>query len=956
MKNSNGRFVKAGCAILVGLVISQNQPAFGGWTGLINGLGVGWASANVRSATLQTNKVATVNNVTSPSATMPPTNGYMTNGPSPSGASSTTYSRIRGLSGGVWSAASKAAVGDGTDNPELQNRVAITPADCASLTFDSFINQSQSQFNANGNSGSITVNAKATAGTALWLRGFEYTGSMADVPIDDPNTVQNESIEYLKVNGIVKFETLVLGPFEFGGTNSNICPLTIPFTLTSSNLEHLIFASDAAVLSLPLVIICPPSMVVRCDEPFSYPPVQFAGCGDINITYSPARLAGPFPAGTFPVGVTPVTATATDGDGNSTSCTFTVTVTDTTPPAVPVLATLTGESSVTVPQPPPTTDNCGGVVTASTTDPLLYTNQGTFTVHWNFDDGHGNTNTANQTVIVDDVTAPVAPVLATVTGQCSATVPVPMASDAVVGNVTGTTSDPLTYNSQGTFTVHWTFNDGNGNSSTANQTVIVKDTIAPLVPVLATLTGESSVTVPQPPPTTDNCGGVVTASTTDPLLYTNQGTFTVHWNFDDGHGNTNTANQTVIVDDVTAPVAPVLATVTGQCSATVSVPTASDAVAGDITGTTSDPLTYNSQGTFTVHWTFNDGNGNSSTANQIVIVKDTIAPAVPILATVTGQCTATVTVPTAADICAGTVNGTTSGPLTYNSQGTFTVHWTFNDGNGNSSTANQIVIVKDTIAPAVPILATVTGQCTATVTVPTAADICAGTVNGTTSDPLTYNSQGTFTVHWTFNDGNGNSTNVNQTVIVKDTIPPVKPTLANLTFTICSGTPATPPTPTTQDYCKGLVSGTTTTTFPITNLGTTVVTWTFNDGNGNSTNASQTVNVTGLTFQGFYSPVGTSGNTVNNPVTRSSGASFPLKWDMLCGTNYMAGGPRPTVDIQKVLTKSPLTLGTADRLTADYQNDWHINWPTPDATKNDIYKATVNLPDGSKAFVFVIFK
>ena len=549
MKKPCRRLVKTACTILLVFAISQNQFAFAGWTGLINGLGVGWASVNVRSSTLQTNRVTTINNLTGPSAAMAPATGYKTNAPLPGGASATTYSRIKGLAGGVWQATSQAAVGDGTDNAELQNRVNITPADCANLTFDSFINQSQTQFNANGNSGSITVNAKATAGTALWLRGFEFTGSMADVPIDDPATVQNESIEYLKVNGVLKFETLVLGPFEFGGSNN--CPLIVPFTLTSSNLEHLVFASDAAVLSLPLVIICPPSIVVGCNESFSYPPVQYAGCGDITITYSPPKLTGTFPAGSFPVGVTPVTATATDRDGNSASCTFTVTVTDSTPPVVPLLATLTGESSVTVPQPPPTTDNCGGIVTASTVDPLVYTTQGTFTVRWNFNDGNGNTTTANQTVIVDDVTAPVAPTLATVTGQCSATVTVPTASDAVAGTIIGTTSNPLTYNSQGTFTVNWTFNDGNGNSSTASQTVIVRDTTPPAVPVLSDLTGTcSSPANLVAPTTTDNCAGTLTGTTTNSLNFA-PGTNIVYWTFNDGNGNTSTAIQKVIVTGLT---------------------------------------------------------------------------------------------------------------------------------------------------------------------------------------------------------------------------------------------------------------------------------------------------------------------------------------------------------------------------------------------------------------------
>ncbi|MEZ4931801.1 MAG: hypothetical protein R2788_06760 [Saprospiraceae bacterium] len=54
------------------------------------------------------------------------------------------------------------------------------------------------------------------------------------------------------------------------------------------------------------------------------------------------------------------------------------------------------------------------------------------------------------------------------------------------GTVVGTTTDPLTYTTQGTFTITWTYDDGNGNISTQMQTVIVDDVTAP-VPDVATL-------------------------------------------------------------------------------------------------------------------------------------------------------------------------------------------------------------------------------------------------------------------------------------------------------------------------------------------------------------------------------------------------------------------------------------------------------------------------------------
>jgi len=79
--------------------------------------------------------------------------------------------------------------------------------------------------------------------------------------------------------------------------------------------------------------------------------------------------------------------------------------------------------------------------------------------------------------------------------------------------------------------------------------------------------------------------------------------------------------------DPPAPNEATLPTVTGECSATIaSPPTATDICAGSIVGTTIDPLTYTEQGTYTVTWTYDDGNGNSATQTQNVIVEDITAP------------------------------------------------------------------------------------------------------------------------------------------------------------------------------------------------------------------------------------------------------------------------------------------------------------------------------------------
>jgi hypothetical protein len=74
------------------------------------------------------------------------------------------------------------------------------------------------------------------------------------------------------------------------------------------------------------------------------------------------------------------------------------------------------------------------------------------------------------------------------------------------------------------------------------------------------------------------------------------------------------------------------------------------------------------------------------------------------------------------------------------------------------------------VTPPVPgtPLPTLTG-CSVTVsTTPTATDNCAGTITATTTDPLTYSTIGSYTITWTYDDGNGNTSTQTQSVTVID--------------------------------------------------------------------------------------------------------------------------------------------------------------------------------------------
>jgi gliding motility-associated-like protein len=229
--------------------------------------------------------------------------------------------------------------------------------------------------------------------------------------------------------------------------------------------------------------------------------------------------------------------------------------------------------------------------------------------------------------VVDD-TAPVPNILIlpTAIGECSVIVEAPTAIDNCSGILMGETTDLLSYNSQGNYSIIWTYNDGNGNTSSQTQNVIVKDITPPVIPVLPLVTGVCSASV-NIPTTTDNCSGTVTGTTSDPLTYSTQGTHVIHWSFDDGNGNTTTATQTVTINDITPPViACPINTILGANSGcnyvgSIGMASATDNCSGNVTITNNAPSAF-PLGNTTVTWTAKDGANNVSTCTQLVTVVD----------------------------------------------------------------------------------------------------------------------------------------------------------------------------------------------------------------------------------------------------------------------------------------------------------------------------------------------
>lgn len=576
---------------------------------------------------------------------------------------------------------------------------------------------------------------------------------------------------------------------------------------------------------------------VDCNGSLSTPPSSMDDCAGLIIATTTDTLN--YVEG----GSTIVTWTFDDGNGNTSTSTQTYFYDDIIAPSAPTLSARTVDCNGTL-SAPSATDNCAGTVSGTTSDVLAFVEGGSQTVTWTFNDGNGNTSTSTEVYNFDDVTAPVAPTLSSLTVDCNAVLIAPTATDDCAGTITATTSDVLNFVEGGSQTVTWTFDDGNGNSTTRTQLFNFDDVTAPTPVTLADVTIDCNGSLAVPPSSLDDCAGLIIATTSDTLNFVDGSSTTVTWIFDDGNGNTSSSTQTYFYDDVIAPVAPTLSAKTIDCNGGLIVPFALDNCSDTVLGTTGDVLTYVEGGSQTVTWTFDDGNGNTSTSTETYNFEDNTAPVAPTLSAKTVDCNGVLSAPSAMDNCAGMITGTTTDVLNFVEGGSQTVTWTFNDGNGNSSTASEVYNFDDVTAPPPVTLNDVTIDCNGSLsTPPSTTDDCAGLVIATTNDVLNFVEGGSTTVTWTFDDGNGNTSTSTQIYYYDDVTAPTAPSLSALTFDCGDSLIA----PTAMDDCAGMISGTTTDVLSFVDGGSQMITWTFDDGNGNSSTSTQMINFDDVT-------------------------------------------------------------------------------------------------------------
>ena len=323
--------------------------------------------------------------------------------------------------------------------------------------------------------------------------------------------------------------------------------------------------------------------------------------------------------------------------------------------------------------------------------------------------------------------------------------------------------------------------------------------------------------------------------------------------------NSNAANNTfnvTINDDMTAPVPDVspLMAITEQCRLTEiqlnrMIPTATDNQMGTVR-VTNNITTFPITSTTTITWTYTDAVGNTATQTQEVTIRDTMNP-VPSsdndLRALTAACSipaTDVTIPTAMDNCDGRIMATTdvTPPITAST----TITWTYTDAAGNTTTQTQEVVIDDNMPPTPNPsndLSEIMRQCLLMeneLTTPAASDNCMGSVtvtNNIVNFPITSDT----TITWTYTDGANNTVTQMQRVTIDDTMTPM-PALADLpTLEDCSQITSLN-APTATDNCTSSVTVTSdVTSLPITQSST--ITWTYNDGAGNTITQMQQVTI-----------------------------------------------------------------------------------------------------------------
>ncbi|UEG99513.1 Ig-like domain-containing protein, partial [Staphylococcus gallinarum] len=551
-----------------------------------------------------------------------------------------------------------------------------------------------------------------------------------------------------------------------------------------------------------------------------------------------------------------IKVTSTDASGNKSNETV-IDVKDTTPPVAPTVSEVTSESTQVT-----GTGEPGSTVKVELPDGTVLDgvadDQGNYTIdlptNKKFQGGESikvtstdaSGNKSDDTVIdVKDTTPPVAPTVSEVTsestqvtgtGEPGSTVKVELPDGT---ELTGVADDqgnytidfPSNKKFNGGESIKVTSTDASGNKS--GETVIdVKDTTPPVAPTVSEFTSESTQVTGTGEP-----GSTVKVELPDGTELTaiadDQGNYTIdlpsNKKFNGGESikvtstdaSGNKSGETVIdVKDTTPPVAPTVSEITSESTQVTGTGEPGSTVKVELPDGTEITGVANDQGNYTIDLPSNkkfnggesikitstDASGNKSD-EKVIDVKDTTSPVAPTVSEVTSESTQVtgtgepgstvkVELPDGTELSAVTDdqgNYTIDLPTNKKFNGGESIKVTSTDASGNKSD-EKVIDVKDTTPPVAPTVSEVTSESTQVtgtgepgstvkVELPDGTELTGvadDQGNYTIDLPTNKKFQGGESIKVTSTDASGNKSD-EKVIDVKDTTPPVAPTVSEVT-------------------------------------------------------------------------------------------------------------------------------------------------------------------------------
>ena len=606
--------------------------------------------------------------------------------------------------------------------------------------------------------------------------------------------------------------------------------------------------------------------------------------------------------------------TIADATGNSHTANFNVLVLDTVRPlAIAQNATVyigtNGLASISVALiNNNSSDNCGGVSLSLNQSNFNCANLGSNPVILTVTDASGNFRTATATVTVLDTVKPTLQINGVVNlylnAAGSATLTTAMVNNGSSDNcgIVNTTLSKTTFGSAdlGSNLVTFTAFDASGNNRSANFSVVVIDTVRPVVNVqnvtaYLNSTGTATVTAAQVNNgSTDNVNIASLVLSQTAFNCSDIGLNNVTLTVTDNSGNFRTANAVVtIIDSIKPLLTPANITVYLNALGTASINASQ--VTGSATDNCGTPNLSINNSVFTcgqlganqVTITATDASNNNRTAVATVTVLDTIRPIAIVNSTVNlylnnaGLATLTTAMVNngSTDNCA--ISGLTLSKTNFTGAdlGANSVLFTLTDASNNSRAVNITVNVIDSVRP-IAIAQNVTTYINATGT----ASITAAMVNNGSSDNVgvanislsqtnfTCSNLGANTVTLTVSDASGNFRTASATVTVLDTIRPIA-TANNLTVYLNAIGNATITNTMVNagatDNCGVASVSLSKSSFDCANLGINNITMSVADASGNIRNVNAVITVLDT-----IRPVASINNTISLYLNASGTATL----------------------------------------------------------------------------------